>query len=162
TPTLTTTASGPVTVGQAIHDTAHLSGGFGTLSGTITFSVYAPGDTSCATPLTPAPTSATESGAGGYASCNFTTSAVGTCRWIAHSSGDAINDAVDTPCHDTCPSRRSSDLTPTLTTTASGPVTVGQAIHDTAHLSGGFGTLSGTITFSVYAPGDTTCATPLT
>ena len=51
--------------------------------------------------------------------------------------------------------------TPTLTAEASGPVSLGNAIHDTAYLSGGSGSLTGTVQFQVYAPADTTCATPL-
>jgi uncharacterized repeat protein (TIGR01451 family) len=97
---LTTTASGPVTVGWTINDTAHLSGGFGTLSGTISFDVFAPGDTNCSTPLSPAPTGATVSGAGDYTSGPFTTSALGDYHWIAHYSGDANNKAVSTACGD--------------------------------------------------------------
>src|SRR5207247_4259169 len=54
----------------------------------------------------------------------------------------------------------SNCATPTLTTTASGPVTVGQTIHDVAHLSGGTNP-TGSITFQVFAPGDTTCQTPI-
>ena len=101
TPVLTTTAmAGPVTVGSNINDTAHLSGGFGTLSGTITFHVFAPGDSTCSTPIA-VPPAATVSGAGDYTSGNYTTSAVGTYRWIAHYSGDANNNIVDTACNDT-------------------------------------------------------------
>src|SRR5205807_1194051 len=139
-----------------------LTGGFGTLGGSVSFSVYAPGDTTCQTPLTPAPTSATVNGVGNYDSGNFTTAAVGVYRWIAHYSGDANNNAVDTACNDAGESSTVNKATPTLTTTASGPVTVGAAIHDTAHLTGGFAPLSGTISFQVFAPGDTTCQTPLT
>ena len=161
TPTLTTNASGPVLVGAAIHDTAHLGGG-SSPTGTVSFQVFAPGDTSCQTPLTPAPTSATVSGAADYNSGDFTTTAAGTYRWIAHYSGDANNNAVDTACNDANEASTVNKATPTLSTTASGPVTVGAAIHDTAHLGGGFGTLGGTVSFQVFAPGDTTCQTPLT
>src|SRR5205085_1305706 len=160
TPGLTTTASGPVTVGAAIHDTAHLTGGFAPLGGTVSSSLHAPGDTTCQTPLTPAPTSATVSGAGNYDSGNFTTAAVGDYRWIAHYSGDANNNAVDTACNDANESSSVGKATPTLTTTASGPVTVGAAIHDTAHLSGAQATLTGTISFHVFAPGDPTRRSP--
>src|SRR5438132_1197729 len=132
------------------------------MRGTISCRGFAPGDTTCQTPLTPAPTSATVSGAGNYDSGNFTTAAVGSNRWIAHYSGDANNNAVDTACNDANESSTVNKATPTLTTTASGPVTVGAAIHDTAHLTGGFGTLGGSVSFSVYAPGDTTCQTALT
>src|SRR2546421_654360 len=152
----------PVTVGAAIHDTAHLTGGHATLTGTVSFQVFAPGDTTCQTALTPAPTSATVSGAGNYDSGNFTTAAVGSYRWIAHYSGDANNNAVDTACNDANESSTVNKATPGLTTTASGPVTVGAAIHDTAHLTGGFAPLGGTVSFQVFAPGDTTCQTALT
>jgi hypothetical protein len=43
-----------------------------------------------------------------------------------------------------------------LSTSASGAVTLGGAIHDTAHLSGG-SSPTGTLTFRLYAPSDTTC-----
>jgi len=62
TPTLTATASGPITLGGTISDTADLSGGYGTLTGTVSFQVFAPADTSCSTPLTPAAADATVSG----------------------------------------------------------------------------------------------------
>jgi hypothetical protein len=100
TPTLTTTASGPVVVGATITDTAHLGGGFGTLSGTISFNVYAPGDTGCVTPLAPQPSGNTVSGAGDYTSGTFTTAALGDYLWIAHYSGDVNNNPVDTNCGD--------------------------------------------------------------
>jgi len=160
-PGLTTTASGPVTVGQTITDTAHLSGG-NNPTGTISFQVFAPGDTTCSTPLTPALTPATVNGNGDYTSGPFTTSAVGTYRWIASYSGDGNNIPVSTLCNDANESSTVDKDTPTLTTTASGPVIVGSNITDTAHLSGGFAPLGGSITFDVFAPGDTTCSTPLT
>jgi hypothetical protein len=100
TPDLSTTASGPVIVGSTITDTAHLTGGYGTLTGTISFQVYAPGDTTCATPLTPQPTSATVSGAGYYTSGTFTTTQVGTYRWRAsfHDTDGNNNDIPLTAC----------------------------------------------------------------
>ena len=101
TPTLTTTASGPVIVGATITDTAHLTGGVGTLTGSIAFQVYAPGDTSCGTPLTPAPTAATVSGTGDYTSGTFATAAVGTYRWRAFfTDTDGNNNDVSTACND--------------------------------------------------------------
>src|SRR6185437_13678172 len=159
TPTLTTNASGPVIVGQNIHDVAHLSTGFGTLGGQITFEVFAPGATTCQTPIS-VPPAQPVSGANDYTSGDFATSVVGTYRWIAHYSGDANNNAVDTKCNDANESSTVNPDTPTLTTNASGPVIVGSKIHDVAHLSAGFAPLGGSISFKVYAPGDTTCATP--
>ena len=99
TPTTTTTASGPVTLGGNITDTAHLVGGSGTLSGAITFDVFAPGDTTCATPLT-ALTPVTVTGGGDYRSGNFATVTLGSYRWKAHYSGDPNNTNVNTACND--------------------------------------------------------------
>jgi hypothetical protein len=146
-------------VGGNIHDTAHLSAGFAPLSGSITFDVFAPGDTTCQTPISVPPTK-TVAGAGDYQSGDFATSAVGTYRWIAHYSGDANNNAVDTACNDANESSTVNKATPTLTTNASGPVIVGSNIHDVAHLSAGFAPLAGSITCDVCAPRDTTCQTP--
>src|SRR5258705_9421680 len=53
--------------------------------------------------------------------------------------------------------------TPTLATSGSNQVTeqtVGGTITDTATITGG-NSPTGTITFQVYAPGDTSCGTPL-
>ncbi len=161
TPTITTTASGPVTVGGNIMDTAHLSGGFGTLGGTISFKVYAPGDDSCSTAISVLP-DITVSGANNYTSADFTTLAAGSFRWRAFYSGDTNNIAVNTACGDSGETSTVNQATPTLTTTASGPVTMGQSITDTAHLSGGFGTVGGSISFNIYAPGDIHCFTPTT
>src|SRR5262249_56701105 len=87
--------------------------------------------------------------------------AVGTYRWIAHYSGDANNNGFDTACNDANESSTIVKASPGLTTTATaGPVVVGGNIHDVAHLTGGFGTLGGTITFHVVATGVNTCPTP--
>jgi LPXTG-site transpeptidase (sortase) family protein len=117
TPTLTTTAFGPVTVGDNITDTAHLTGGYGTLGGTISFDVFAPGDTTCATALAPAPASRTVNGAGDYTSGNFATTTTGSYRWIAHYSGDSNNTPIDTACNDPDESSTVTLATPTFTPT---------------------------------------------
>jgi hypothetical protein len=51
-------------------------------------------------------------------------------------------------------------VTPSITTTPSGPVPAGGNISDTADVSGGFSP-TGTVTFRLYAPGDATCQTPI-
>ena len=98
-PTLTTTAFGPVVVGENITDTARLVGGFGTLSGILSFEVFAPGDTTCTTPLDVAPL-VIVNGVGSYTSGNYATTTVGTYRWVAHYSGDANNNALNAACND--------------------------------------------------------------
>src|SRR5581483_2539119 len=160
TPALTTTATaGPVVVGSGIHDVAHLSGGLGTPTGSITFDVFAPGDVSCSTPISVSP-SRPVNGAGDYQSGDYASSEVGTYRWVAHYSGDSFNNAVDTACNDANESSVVSKASPQISTSASGPVVVGEKIHDVATLSGAVGA-TGEVTFQVFAPGDTSCATPL-
>jgi hypothetical protein len=87
TPVLSTTASGPVTVGSPIHDVAHLSGGVGTITGSILFPVVASSDTTCSTALTPAllsvPVSQTAPGSTDFTSPDFTTAVTGTYLWEA-------------------------------------------------------------------------------
>jgi hypothetical protein len=160
TPDLVTNASGPVTIGDKIHDVATLSGGYPTLTGTVSFQVFAPGDTTCSTPIAVTPDQ-TVSGTGDYTSADYTTSKVGDYRWIAHYTGDTNNKAVDTACNDANETSTVGKATPDLVTNASGPVTIGDKIHDVATLSGGYPTLTGTVSFQVFAPGDTTCSTPI-
>jgi len=98
-PTLTTEASGPITLGGSIADTATLVGGHSP-GGTITFRAYGPDDEACA--AAPAYTSAAVpvSGNGAYASAPaFTPAAPGTYRFTASYSGDAENEAAVSPCN---------------------------------------------------------------
>ena len=158
TPTMTTSASGPVTVGSGtITDTATLSGGYN-MGGSVSFSVFAPGDTICATPLAPPPTSATVIGDDDYTSGAFTPAAAGTYRWIASYSGDANNNAVSGNC-DVANASIVDKATPAMSTSAL--LLDGDTITYTATLGGGYGTLTGSVSFSIYASDDTGCATPL-
>jgi hypothetical protein len=93
-PIITTSPSGPVPVGGSISDTAALTGGAAP-SGTVTFTLYAPGDITCATPI------ATRTGtlAGTTASSgNITVSAAGTYDWVATYNGDAANGPSTSAC----------------------------------------------------------------
>jgi hypothetical protein len=116
TPSLTTTATPQVYVFEGITDTAHLGGYKPT--GNLTFKVFAPGDSTCATPLTPAPTGATVNGAADYTSGTFTTSRLGAYRWIAAYAGDGNNNAATTACND--PGETSTAMRPSLVTDGSG------------------------------------------
>ena len=114
----------------------------------------------------PAGTLATQSktvdgnGNGTYTSAGYTTTTAGTYRWRAFFAGDANNAAVSGACNAEGESSTTTQVTPAITTQASGPVTVGGTINDVATLSGAVGA-TGAVTFQVFAPGDTTCATPL-
>ncbi|WP_285705270.1 vWA domain-containing protein [Microtetraspora sp. NBRC 16547] len=95
TPSIATTPSGPVPAGGNVSDTATLSGGFQP-TGTVTFQLFGPGDTGCATPI--ATRAGTVSGSGTAVSGNVTIGAAGTYRWAATYSGDAHNNSVTSPC----------------------------------------------------------------
>jgi uncharacterized repeat protein (TIGR01451 family) len=154
-PTITTNASASVPVGGAIHDTATLAGGVGA-TGTITFNLYGPGDTTCTgTALFTA--TATVNGNGQYGSGNYTTLAAGTYRWVASYSGDGDNAAASGACNDANENVIVTPQGPTVVTVASASVEVGGAIHDTATLAGGFNP-TGSITFNLYGPDNATCA----
>src|SRR5262249_19343717 len=157
-PKVTTTASGPVTVGATIHDTAHLSGGVNP-TGTISFQVFAPGDANCTTPIA-VPPDATVNGNGDYTSGDFTTTATGTYRWIASYSGDANNNPFSTKCNDAGESSTVTPAGPNVPPTAPSFPTRRSSDLDTAHLSGGVNP-TGTISFQVFAPGDANCTTPI-
>jgi len=92
-PTITTTASGAPAGGQ-VSDIAHVTGGF-TPMGQVTFSLFAPGDVMCTTPLV----TAVEPLNGGIASTgNVAVGAAGTYNWVATYGGDTNNDAATSPC----------------------------------------------------------------
>ncbi|WP_084258993.1 vWA domain-containing protein [Microtetraspora malaysiensis] len=95
TPSIATTPSGPVPAGGKVSDTAALSGGYHP-TGTVTFQLFEPGDTGCATPI--ATRTDTLSGSGTAASGNVTIGAAGTYRWAATYSGDAHNNSATSPC----------------------------------------------------------------
>ena len=89
-----TQASGPVVVGNPIHDTASVTGG-DSPTGSVTFNLYAPGDLSCQS----APVF-TDTKALGVASGNYTTAAVGIYRWTATYNGDDNNLTATSGCQD--------------------------------------------------------------
>ena len=162
TPAITTQASGPVTVGGTINDVATLSGAVGA-TGAVTFEVFAPSDSGCETPLATLATSAKSvdgNGNGIYTSASYTTSVPGIYRWRAFFAGDATNAAVSGGCNASGESSTVNQVSPAISTQASGPVTVGGTINDVATLSGAVAA-TGAVTFEVFAPGDTTCSTPL-
>jgi uncharacterized repeat protein (TIGR01451 family) len=163
TPSITTQASGPVTVGSPISDVATLSGAVGA-TGAVTFELFGPGDTTCS--KTPLATIASHSknvdsnGNGTYTSGTYTTTSAGTYYWRAFFAGDANNAAVSGACGAQGENATVNQTGPSITTQASGPVTLGSPIADVATLSGAVGA-TGAVTFEVFGPADTSCATPL-
>src|SRR6266550_4510164 len=152
-PTIATTASGPVTIGQAIHDTAQMAELVSGVAptGTITFTAYAPNangsvDATCGTAVFT--DIETVDSTGKATSGNFTPSGTapqiaGTYEWKASYSGDANYKGVTSSCNDT---GEQSLVNKKDTTTPTGQKVV---ISDFAKPTG-FGTPTGTVTFSLF------------
>ena len=153
TPTIATMPSAGGPIGTSVIDTATINGGFNP-TGTVTFELFAPGDTTCAGP--PVFTSPTNPLIGVSASSTppFATAAVGTYQWVATYNGDANNTAVTSGC--AAEPTTITQAAPTIVTTPSAGGPVGTSISDTATVSGGFNP-TGAVTFQLFGPGDTTC-----
>jgi hypothetical protein len=153
-PSITTTASGSVPAGGTVSDTATVSGGLNP-GGSVTFQLFAPDDPTCRTPTaTTTGTLATGTASSG----NAPAGGVGTYNWVATYNGDATNNAVTSPCgSETVAVTRA---TPSISTTPSGSVPAGGKVSDAATLRGGFSP-AGSVVFTLYAPGDPTCKTPI-
>ncbi|MCW3036826.1 MAG: hypothetical protein JWM17_2138, partial [Actinobacteria bacterium] len=154
-PSISTTPSGSVPAGGNVSDSATISGGVSP-AGTVTFDLFAPADPTCAgQPISI--TSGTISG-GTASSGNVPVGAAGTYNWVATYSGDASNNSATSPC-----GSEPVDVTkatPSIATTPSGSVPAGGNVSDSATLTGGFSP-GGSVDFTLYAPGDTTCKTPI-
>src|SRR6267378_2032967 len=95
TPSVSTTPSGSVPPGGSVSDSATLTGGFSP-SGSVTFQLFAPGDTTCAGPAF-STTSGTLTG-GTASSGSVTVGTAGTYNWVASYAGDANNDSATSSC----------------------------------------------------------------
>jgi hypothetical protein len=163
-PALSSSASGAVTLGGAVRDTAHLSGGRSP-AGAITFRLYGPGDDTCSkAPVFISVVPVSENG--DYDSAEFTPKDDGTYRWVVRYSGDSSNDSVGpTPCG--AEAELVDVRTPAVkpaqpdfsTTGPSASAALGTPVYDVANLSGGSAP-TGVISFELYGPDDTTCAAP--
>jgi hypothetical protein len=162
-PRLTSSASQAVTIGGAIYDTAHLTGGFNP-RGTITFRLYGPADRTCAGQPVFTSTVAV-AGNNDYTSQSSTPIAPGGYRWIETYSGDSRNHpAGPTACGDSAElaivrPMNLAPVVPAFSTIASQPAGVGMPIYDIAHLSSGIDP-SGTITFALFGPAAPSCVGP--
>ena len=154
---LATTASPTVGVGGALSDAARLTHVVAP-GGSITFSLFRPGDETCAGPpvaSSTVPVTSTRTDARASSS-EYTATAAGTYRWIASYSGDARNLPVSGACGDLGESVTVTDGAPAgagLSMRMPGTGTIGEPLRATATLSTS-GIPSGRITFRFYRPGD--------
>lgn len=152
TPGLTITASPSTNVGLQIFANVYLSGGANP-SGTVTFRLYSPADTACATPTF---TSTIAVSGSSLDSASYTTAAAGTYRWTVAYSGDADNSPVGpTACSAPGAAVVVSGAKAVLTIAA--PAPVADAIHGQVFLGDGFDP-TGSVTFYLSPPGDTFCS----
>ncbi len=157
-PTISTKAQASVTVGSTISDQATLNGSSPT--GKITWNVYKSSDMSCSNPVNTQPSALTttvSSGNGTYNSPTYTPAAPGSYQWVATYSGDSTNASVSTNCNDPNEVTVVNPGKPSISTSATTPVTLGASIQDTATVSGGQSP-TGTVTFNLYS--NSSCTAP--
>ena len=155
TPSLSTTPSAGGTVGTVVlNDTAILGGGTSP-TGSITFDLYAPGQT-CGSGSPAYTETVPVSGNGSYSTTNTTAANLaGTWSWTAMYGGDTANGGVSSSCGKESVSV--SAASPTLSTTPSpGGVENAVVLNDAGLLAAGYGP-TGSITFDLWNPSQTTC-----
>jgi hypothetical protein len=154
-PAISTAASPGVMFGGQVSDAAILSGGYSP-TGTITFRLYGPSDSTCGG--SPAFTNAINvTGNGVYLSPSVTPAQIGTYRWIASYSGDSNNNAVAGACNDANESVTIAIANQTITFIAPGDKTFGDAPFDvSASASSGLTVTFSSTTTSVCTVSNTT------
>jgi hypothetical protein len=171
-PELTTTASGAGFTGDALGDTAHLTGGSNP-TGTITFTLYGPNDSTCSTPIYSEDVTVdngnddySTNGSGSPTGGNIAPSA-GTYQWIASYSGDDNNEAAGpTACDDPAEASVVEAAVPDVETELHAPdhsviangtaLDLGSTVHDSGTVTGpsALGTPDGHVDFVFYNEAD--------
>ena len=147
TPSISTLLSPPTTtVGGWVNDSAELTGVTFGAGGRVTYEYFSGGTCSGTPTIVGTPVNVTNGVVPSSASQQFNTA--GSYSWNAVYSGDPNNNGATSPCEQLTVNK----ATPTFTTQVSnsGTITVGTTATDTATVSGGFGTVTGSVTFTVY------------
>jgi hypothetical protein len=149
---LTTSATPSVQIGNPISDDAILSGVSATAGGTITFHLFDAAGCAAADEVSTGLSPVTVSGPGTYNSGDFTPTAVGTYYWTASYSGDPNNAPASTACGD--------DGESSVVTKGDSHISTAQTLvpNDSATVTNS-GALDGTLSFKLFAPNNSTCAT---
>jgi hypothetical protein len=139
-------------IGTVLNDTANITGG-NSPTGTVTFNLYGPNDTTCAGTAIYTQIVTVSSGSA-TTSPGFTTTAAGTYEWTAHYSGDNGNLPADSACG--AEAVTIAKANPTLPTNPSAGGGIGTVLNDTATVTGGSNP-TGSIVFNLYGPDDVDC-----
>jgi hypothetical protein len=162
---LTTVASGGFVIGQPgpltngnANDVATLSGATQQAAGSITFSAYGPNNPTCQGAPVFTSNAVPVTGPGNYTSAPvFHPTTAGTYLWTASYTGDNVaNNPSSSPCGAANETLVVSPEDPTITTDASDDIPLGDAMSDSATLSGGFAP-TGVLQFRAYGPDDPDC-----
>ena len=148
-------SSSAVVLGGSVYDTAQLSGVSADADGTMTYTVY--NNATCSRDngglvATLGPVTVSDGTVADSPPWTPTETA-GTYYFVASYSGDANNSATTSSC--AAEPITVSPQTPTIVTQLSATgTTVGEAVHDTAALSGASATAGGTVTYDVFDNGN--------
>ncbi len=138
-------------IGDVLNDTASLTGG-SSPTGNVTFKLFPPSDATCEG----SPVFTQVDGAAPYTTGpGYTSLVAGTYRWTADYAGDSSNNPASSGCQ--AEQVVIGKASPTISTTPSAGGEVGVVLNDTATLSGG-SSPTGTVTFKLYPPADSTCS----
>ena len=160
---IVTNASPDLALGAGqLADTATVNGRVNPVAGaTIDFRLYGPNDATCSgAPIFQALGVPYPVAGGPVTSPPFTPTQAGTYRWIAAYSGDANNSPSTGACNDANETTVVAPAQPSITTNASGNITLGGpgTLTDVATVGGRVNPQGGaTITWTLYGPGDATC-----
>ena len=147
-PTITTmlSATAPVAIGTAVHDSATLSGATANAGGTVTYTVYT--DDQCSNVLTGAGTKTVTNGVVPD-SDPVTFNNAGTFYWQAAYSGDANNNPATSVCQSeiVVVNKNAPSIATLLSETE---VAIGATVTDSATLTGATATAGGNVTYTVY------------
>ena len=146
-----------VVLGGSVSDAAALNGGANP-TGTITFRLYAPGDTTCSG--TPVHTSVRPIVSSQARADDYTPAVSGVFRWQATYDGDANNKAVIGLCGGASQTLTVDFQSALVTTAVPSATGLGQAVHAEATLVGA-NNPTGNVTFTLFRPTDTSCYDPI-
>jgi hypothetical protein len=154
---IVTNATPSAPIGSSISDSATVTATTDTPSGTITFRLYGPNDTACAT--TPVYTATKPVTNGDANSGPYQPATAGMYRWTAAYSGNANNSPATSGCNAANEFSDVQKATTAVTTNATpGPVREGQSVSDSATVSLGYPPVTGTVTFDLYGPSNSGCS----